>query len=63
MIKPEKEIYLATLNLLKVKSEEEIFIDDRQKNVDGGESVGIKSLLFTTTKKLREDLIACGISL
>ncbi|MEK7177578.1 MAG: HAD-IA family hydrolase [Patescibacteria group bacterium] len=61
MVKPNKEIYLLALNLLKLKPNETIFIDDRQYNVDGGEKVGIKSLLFTTNEKLKKDFKNLGI--
>jgi epoxide hydrolase-like predicted phosphatase len=61
LIKPNKKIYLITLDLLKSKPNEIIFIDDRQINVDGGESVGIKSLLFVSNKKLIKDLENLGI--
>lgn len=60
-IKPSKENYQIILNLFKIKPEEAIFIDDRQRNVDGGESAGIKSFLFTTNQQFREDLKSCGI--
>ncbi len=63
VIKPEKKIYKISLGMLKIKPEEAIFIDDRQRNVDGGESVGIKSFLFTTNQKLKEDLKSCGIAI
>lgn len=56
IIKPDQKIYKIALNLFKIKPEEAIFIDDRQKNIDGGEKAGIKSLLFTTNSKLVEDL-------
>ncbi len=60
-IKPEKKIYLTAVNLLGVKPEEAIFIDDRQSNIDGGKNAGIKSLLFTTNQQFIEDLTNCGI--
>jgi epoxide hydrolase-like predicted phosphatase len=63
VIKPDRKIYQISLDLLKIKSDEAIFFDDRQKNVDGGERVGIKSFLFTTNQKFREDLENCGIIL
>ncbi len=63
MIKPDKEIYLKTLNFLKIKEEEALFFDDRQKNVDGGENAGIKSFIFTTNQQFKEDLKNCGITL
>ncbi len=60
-IKPDKKIYQISLDLLKINPDEAIFIDDRQRNVDGGESVGIKSFLFTTNQKLMENLRNNGI--
>ncbi|VVA43509.1 conserved hypothetical protein [Candidatus Roizmanbacteria bacterium] len=63
LVKPDKKIYSTTLNLLKSKPDEAVFIDDRQYNVDGGENVGIKSLLFTTNEKLINDLENLGIDI
>ena len=62
VIKPEKEIYQISLKSLKVKPEEALFFDDRPQNVEGGESVGIKSFLFTDNKKFTEDLRSCDIT-
>lgn len=39
IIKPDSKIYQLALNFFKIKPEEAIFIDDRQKNIDGGEKV------------------------
>lgn len=61
VIKPEKEIYQLSLDLLKIKPEEALFFDDRQRNIEGGEDVGIKSFLFVNNKKFIEDLSSCGI--
>lgn len=63
VIKPEKEIYQLSLDLLKIKPDEALFFDDRQRNIDGGESVGIKSFLFVDNKKFIEDLNSCGITI
>jgi epoxide hydrolase-like predicted phosphatase len=61
LVKPDKRIYLMALDLLKLKPSETIFIDDRQHNVESGENVGIKSLLFSSNEKLRTDLENFGI--
>ena len=61
LAKPDKKIYLIALNLLKLKPNEAVFIDDRQYNVDGGEEVGIKSLLFVSNEQLIKDLKNLGI--
>lgn len=56
VIKPDPKIYQIALDLFKIKPEEAIFIDDRQKNVDGGKRIGIKSLLYTNNLMLVKDL-------
>ena len=61
LVKPDKKIYLLALELLKSKSNEAVFIDDRQYNVDSGEQVGIKSLLFVSNEQLIKDLENLGI--
>jgi putative hydrolase of the HAD superfamily len=45
--KPERGIFEYTLKELDVTASEAIFVDDRLKNVDGGNDAGIKSILFT----------------
>ncbi len=47
--KPHKGIYEHTLSQLSVGADEAIFIDDRQKNVDGANACGIRGVLFTDT--------------
>lgn len=54
--KPGEEIFEYTLQKLDVSRTEAIFIDDRQENVTAAEALGIKSLLFETSAKLRIDL-------
>lgn len=54
--KPEKKIYEITLHRLKTKPEETIFIDDREDNIKGAESLGIQTILFKDSKHLREKL-------
>ncbi|MCR4276877.1 MAG: HAD family phosphatase [Candidatus Roizmanbacteria bacterium] len=62
VIKPDKKIYQISLNMLKIKSEEALFFDDRPRNIEGGEIIGLKSFLFTTNQKLKKDLRSCGIT-
>lgn len=61
IIKPDPEIFMRTLERLGVEPVEALFIDDRQLNVDGSLKVGMKGLVYTTDKKLLEDLQALGI--
>lgn len=56
LMKPDPKIYKLALSLSNTLPSEAIFIDDRLENVEGGQKAGIKSFLFTGTKKLKEDL-------
>lgn len=53
LVKPDPEIYKLSLKNLGVLPEEVIFIDDRQRNIDGAESVGIKSILYKDLNDLK----------
>lgn len=55
VVKPNPAIYVHTLEALGTEASEAIFVDDRQVNVDAGESVGLKSILFTTTQNFVEE--------
>jgi epoxide hydrolase-like predicted phosphatase len=61
VIKPESQIFNIALGRLKVKPWEAIFIDDRQKNVDGAAEVGIRSMLYVSDAKLKNDLRHLGV--
>lgn len=47
LIKPDKEIYEAVLQKRKLKAADCIFLDDNLHNVQGAESVGIRSVQVT----------------
>lgn len=46
LLKPDKVIYKTVLKELGVQAKEVIFIDDKKRNTDATESVGIKSIVF-----------------
>lgn len=46
MLKPDVAIYKVVLDKLGVGAEEVIFIDDKERNTNAAESVGIKSIVF-----------------
>lgn len=60
--KPEKGIFDYTLDKLQLDASEVIFIDDRLKNVEAGNSFGIKSLLFTNYQALAVQLKLEGVA-
>ena len=56
--KPDPEIYRRALQRLDIKPEETIFVDDREKNVEGARQIGMHAVLFTETSKAIEDIKA-----
>lgn len=56
LVKPEPEAFAKILGMLGVNKDEVIFIDDRQMHIDGANSFGIKTLLFTSNEQLKQDL-------
>ena len=56
IMKPNPEIFEHTLNELEMIPDEVIFIDDRSENVEGAESVGIKSFVYFNNDQLKKEL-------
>lgn len=46
MSKPDKEIYIHTLELLQVNPEQAVFIDDRKENVETAQEIGMHGIHF-----------------
>lgn len=46
-IKPSKDIYVQVIDKLKCETDEIIFFDDNEKNVNGAKSVGINAYQVT----------------
>lgn len=63
MFKPNKEIYLHTLNRLKLNPDNIIFIDDKIENVRTANQVGMKGLRYFSYRKLEKDLLGFKVSL
>ena len=54
--KPDEKFFNLPLRELNLKPGECVFIDDKQKNIDAAEKLGIKGILFEDTEQLKEDL-------
>jgi putative hydrolase of the HAD superfamily len=54
--KPEREIYELTLERLGTKANESVFIDDRQRCIDGAKAAGLNTILFGSEEQVREEL-------
>ncbi len=55
-VKPEPEIFVAALERSGRSSDEVIFIDDRQANIDAAKTLGISAVLFESVETLRAKL-------
>lgn len=61
--KPSLEIYKKALELVKVPAEQTLFIDDKESALVPAKELGMKTLLFTEARVLREGLIDLGMNI
>ncbi|MFH0890697.1 MAG: HAD family phosphatase [Candidatus Liptonbacteria bacterium] len=61
MVKPDPRIFQKILDMLGVKPEEAVFIDDRKMHTDGAKRVGLRTILFIDNVQLIEDLRGLGV--
>jgi HAD superfamily hydrolase (TIGR01509 family) len=54
--KPDVRIYQRMLDLMEVKADETIFVDDLAENVTGANAVGIHGIQFKATKQAIADV-------
>lgn len=54
--KPQKEIFLKALDILKIKPDDCIFIDDKEKNTKTAQDIGFKTILFSNDIDLRNEI-------
>ncbi|MCK4847542.1 MAG: HAD family phosphatase [Candidatus Heimdallarchaeota archaeon] len=55
--KPERDIYLLTVERMDMKPYELVFIDDALENVAAGQSIGLNCIHFRNTNQVKEDLM------
>lgn len=55
-IKPDPAIYHHLMDTYGLKPEECLFFDDRERNVQGAEAVGISAILVTSREQLAQEL-------
>ncbi len=63
LVKPDAAIYEHSLRGLGVAAPEALFIDDREANVQGARSVGMRAMLFQSPAQLRKDLGRLGFTI
>jgi epoxide hydrolase-like predicted phosphatase len=61
--KPDPKIYEIALDKLKCYASESIFIDDKKRDTDGAETLGIKGIVFEDYSKLIEELFRSGVKM
>lgn len=54
--KPEMNIYKITLERLRSRPEETVFIDDKQEYIDGAKAAGLNTILFEDCAQTRIEL-------
>jgi HAD superfamily hydrolase (TIGR01509 family) len=56
MMKPNKDIFISTLQKLNASNEDVIFIDDKKENIKTGSLLGLKTILFESADQTKEKL-------
>jgi putative hydrolase of the HAD superfamily len=56
LLKPDPRFYRYALDKIGCRANETLFIDDREVNIAGAESVGISSLLYQNTPQIISDI-------
>lgn len=59
MVKPDAGIYQCLFDTYGLKPEECIFLDDRPENIEGGEKLGMRGIVFTSYEDARKKLTQC----
>jgi len=61
--KPDISIFKETIERLKVKPSECVYIDDLEKNIPSAQKLGMKTILFENNKQLIKDLRKLGVEI
>jgi len=61
LMKPQKEFFLYILKSESAKAEETFFVDDTIENVAAARDMGIRSFLFTSAEKLKQELASLEV--
>jgi 2-haloacid dehalogenase len=60
-VKPEPEIFQILLNKIRRPAEECLFIDDSLPNIQQANTMGFKTIHFTSSVQLKETLLQTGL--
>ena len=63
LVKPDPGIYEHSLRGVGVAASEALFVDDKERNVQGAQAVGIRAIQFRSVEQFAEDLKKLGFSI
>jgi putative hydrolase of the HAD superfamily len=61
--KPNPRIYIKAVEISKSEPEECLFIDDLEHNLEPARNMGMKTILFENSSKLKKELVKLNINL
>ena len=56
MVKPDADIYQCLFDTYNLKPEECVFLDDRPENIEGGEKLGMRGIVFESYEDAKAKL-------
>lgn len=59
--KPDPKIFEAALKRASCSAKEAIFIDDKEKNVEGARRLGITGIVHSSVEETRRELVRLGV--
>lgn len=59
--KPDKEIFLKIIKDNSLKSEETLFVDDKEEHIDVAKNLRMNTILFKNNKQVSKQLFELGI--
>lgn len=62
MVKPDRRIYELLLEKYNLDAAECVFLDDKLENIEGGEAVGIKGIVFKNIDDAINELNRMGVN-
>jgi putative hydrolase of the HAD superfamily len=63
LVKPDRAIYEHSLRGVGVAASEALFVDDKERNVQGAQAVGIRAIQFRSVEQFADDLKKLGFSI
>ena len=61
ILKPARRIYEVALAMSQAEPECSVFIDDRERNLEPAQALGMRTIRFTDAPRLRQELAALGV--